>query len=311
MEKSIIGIYKITNIKNKKVYIGQSVNIKKRWTKHKNTYYNPKYQNYNSPLYRAMRAYGIEFFIFEIIEECLKDELNEKEVFYISQYKSNNPDFGYNLSDGGTFVTGHKLNTDRVKSILSELRLNQKSTNEIAMEYGVTSKMISDINRGFAWHQDNESYPARTRKVEIAICKKEASIRKAHYDKAKCEFEKLGKIAVACMIKEIGICEVGQRFCLCEDHVRKLCASIGLPKNKSEIVEWYNLQLGIVPTPKPKKPTRIRAVKQIDIDTGEVINVFKSIAEASIGLGKDYAPHIANVCNGRRKAAYGYRWEFV
>ena len=84
----MIGIYKITNKVNGKVYIGQSVDIKKRWNRHLHTVNNPNYKGYNYPLYRAMRKYGIENFLFEVIEECGKTELDDKEIFYITQYKA-------------------------------------------------------------------------------------------------------------------------------------------------------------------------------------------------------------------------------
>jgi group I intron endonuclease len=66
----VIGIYKITNSINGKVYIGLSTNIEKRWNKHRSVMTNPKERNYKYPLYCAMRKYGIENFTFEVLEEC-------------------------------------------------------------------------------------------------------------------------------------------------------------------------------------------------------------------------------------------------
>jgi hypothetical protein len=45
----------------------------------------------------------------------------------------------------------------------------------------------------------------------------------------------------------------------------------------------------------------------LDIKTGQVIQIFDSIAEACRFLDKQHSGHIADVCKGKRKTAYGYR----
>ena len=91
------GIYKITNILDNKCYIGQSVDIYKRWCDHCKCgcgMDTPK----NNKLYAAMLKDGLENFTFELLEECPKEELNKKEAFYINLYESN--DYGYNITKG-------------------------------------------------------------------------------------------------------------------------------------------------------------------------------------------------------------------
>ena len=95
----MVGIYKITNLINGKVYIGQSVDIKKRWQRHKRLS-QIKNKDYEKYLYRAFRKYGLENFIFEVIEECPREALNEKECYYIQLYKSNDEHYGYNETSG-------------------------------------------------------------------------------------------------------------------------------------------------------------------------------------------------------------------
>ena len=83
----MVGIYKITNKLNKKVYIGQSVNIEIRFKDHKSK--QKRDREPNSHLYRAIEKYGIENFDFEILEECSASDLNERESYYIKLLESN------------------------------------------------------------------------------------------------------------------------------------------------------------------------------------------------------------------------------
>jgi len=75
-DNAIIGIYKVTSPSGK-VYIGQSVNIKRRFNEYLNLF-NCKQQ---TKLYNSLKKYGPENHIFEIVEECSLDQLDEKEVY--------------------------------------------------------------------------------------------------------------------------------------------------------------------------------------------------------------------------------------
>ena len=67
----ICGIYCIQNIKNKKRYIGQSINAKNRMYKHK--WQLKKGIHKNKHLQRSVNKYVLENFTFEILKECKKD----------------------------------------------------------------------------------------------------------------------------------------------------------------------------------------------------------------------------------------------
>ena len=95
------GIYKITNQINNKVYIGQSVNIKKRFNQHKCAARDGE----NSYFYQALRKYGVENFSFEVLEECPKEKLNEREIYWIEYFHSTDRSKGYNISRGGDGFT--------------------------------------------------------------------------------------------------------------------------------------------------------------------------------------------------------------
>ena len=88
----IIGIYKIENLINGKKYIGQSIDIQRRFEEHKR-------DKDNCRIHQAIRKYGINNFSFEIIEECSPSMLDEREKYWIKYYDSFNN--GYNATHGG------------------------------------------------------------------------------------------------------------------------------------------------------------------------------------------------------------------
>ena len=76
----------IKNVKNNKLYIGQSTDIKNRWVRHKSELNNNRH--INNHLQFAWNKYGEDCFIFAVIEECSVSELDEREKFYINKYNS-------------------------------------------------------------------------------------------------------------------------------------------------------------------------------------------------------------------------------
>src|SRR5208283_148386 len=91
-------IYKITNTINGKIYIGQSkFSLDKRWKEHLRDY-NRSYKN--NHFYNAIRKYGIDCWIFEVLEEVNDiSNLNEAEMKWIEYYDTFNN--GYNSTTGG------------------------------------------------------------------------------------------------------------------------------------------------------------------------------------------------------------------
>lgn len=91
------GIYKITNLNNGKVYIGQSTKIKSRCQDHIKGALGIS-SIADQKIHHAMAEEGIWNFSFEKLCECEKSQLNEKEKFYIEFFNANN--YGYNLTKG-------------------------------------------------------------------------------------------------------------------------------------------------------------------------------------------------------------------
>lgn len=81
------GIYKITCVPTQEVYIGKSTDIKSRWQQHVKTAFNCG-TIASSLLHTKMKKHGIENFTFEVIEKVSKDNLSEREKFYIEFYQT-------------------------------------------------------------------------------------------------------------------------------------------------------------------------------------------------------------------------------
>lgn len=133
-------IYKITNLVNNKSYIGQTTNtIEYRWKEHLNCLNKP--ECVNRPLYRAIKKYGVQNFSIEEIEKCEENELNEKEIYWISFY--NTYEAGYNLTIGGEGNT--KIDRNRVIFLWK----NNLSVNEIAQQLNCKRNAIAAILDSF------------------------------------------------------------------------------------------------------------------------------------------------------------------
>jgi len=93
------GIYCIEDLTNNKKYIGKSGNLGARKGYHFSRLKNNKHCN--KYLQEAYNKYGKNNFIFYVVEECFKEVLDEREIYWIAFYDTTNLNMGYNLTDGG------------------------------------------------------------------------------------------------------------------------------------------------------------------------------------------------------------------
>lgn len=171
-----IGIYKITNKINNKVYIGKSVSIEKRWEEHireslvDETIWLANKRGEQTHLHRAMRKWKTKenifnTFSFEIIELCEKEFLNEREKFWIKKFNSFQN--GYNMTEGGdgyNFGKGENAITAKITQEQCDFikqKLKERWTAKQILEYipNISDTTISDINYGKTWFDPNETYP--------------------------------------------------------------------------------------------------------------------------------------------------------
>lgn len=252
------GIYKIENKINGKCYIGQSVNILRRWRTHKTIANNENHKYKDHPLYRAIHYYKIENFDFSILEECLCKELDEKEKYYIQKYNSFIPN-GYNLNMGGqgNFYHGTILTKYQVDEIKDKLLNSNITEIELSNQYGISNDSISAINTGESWHDDNLNYPLRPKnvlkeKIRCKNCGKELDKktitelcldcykiqRNKHIPDREILKQKIRKQSFEEIAREFGF-KTGNT-------IKKWCKKLNLPYLRSEInkisdEDWNNL----------------------------------------------------------------------
>lgn len=163
------GIYKFINKFNGKIYIGESLNMKKRMFGY---FYNYQKRT-DQRIYRAMRKYGLDGFDCYIVEtfpiNTKKQILIEREKFWISFYNSNNKEVGYNLCSHGLNNSGLKRSEDSKKR-MKEVRKFNNGFKKGSKHSENTKKKMSLSHLGKTLSEET--------KKKMSIAKKNNNVRK-------------------------------------------------------------------------------------------------------------------------------------
>ena len=235
----MIGIYKIENLINHKIYIGQSIHIERRWSEH-------CFPSAKSLISRAIKKYGKENFSFQVLEECQIEELAEKEIYYIKQFDCVVPK-GYNVKDymDNTETTYTFYDKDTFFNIVSDIKTSFLSFQEIGEKYNITVRLVYYINRGDVHYIPTETYPLReimdTSKIKkyCIDCGKEIS--KGAIRCIDCSHKKQRRTIrpsreeLKKLIRTKSFVELSRIYGVSDNAIRKWCKSYKLPNKKTDI----------------------------------------------------------------------------
>ncbi len=109
------GVYKIENLLNGKVYVGKTVNFRKRYVSYKSSYFNNTPRQINSYFRNAIDKTKPENFTFSVLEFCGVELMAEKELFWMVELESTNLEKGYNLRmDSSTGMITHDSTREKI-----------------------------------------------------------------------------------------------------------------------------------------------------------------------------------------------------
>jgi group I intron endonuclease len=160
-------IYKITNVSNGKIYIGQAVshilNHKRyrpyghegRFRCHISEAFSTK-KNQSHYLNNAIRKYGVTDFVVELIECCEIDNADQREIHYIKEFNSLYPN-GYNLKNGGNVFTHSDESKKRLSIGVSNYYKDKKyerfkDIKEIDADIEKYIKPLNKYNEQYGWY---------------------------------------------------------------------------------------------------------------------------------------------------------------
>lgn len=306
------GIYKIENNLNHKIYIGQSKNIEARWRKHRSA-------DDNYSIHKAFRKYGIENFSFDVIEETSPDQLDEREVYWISYYHSYEE--GYNETIGGQGTSGLSVNLsfEQIEEITKLLLTNQYSNIELAERFSVSENTICGINTGYYWKRDGIDYPIAKERARTKVKKQKFCIDCGSpidsnavrcvgcSNKARRIVERPSKEELFLFLKNHNgnFSLAGRQYGVSDASVRKWCKGYNLPYRSRDYKEVREAK-------KVEIAERIQyAVQQIHPKTGEVIATYDSLTSAQKETGIHHIYEASDEHNTSRKSAGGYIWKRI
>ena len=224
---------------NGKSYIGQSVDIHRRWRMEVADSKNANNHSYDYPLMKAFRKYGIDNFKFEIIEECKNEELNQREVYWIDCFDT----FfhGYNQTLGGD--TTIRQPKENVIGVISDLMNTDMLHKDIASKWNMSTEMVQGINTGRYWRH-NTNYPLQKKQIIKSYCEKcGKEITKGSKLCFDCnhvlQMSNSNKPDKETLIKDIydlkgNFTRIGKKYGVSDNAVRKWCKKYEIPYKSSD-----------------------------------------------------------------------------
>jgi len=145
--KNLPGIYKVTNLLNGKLYIGQSRKLRERITQHRGL-------NGGGLLSKAIEKYGVDNFLFEVLIYCDISLLDDVEIYYIKPLDCKVPN-GYNIQSGGQRDYSETSRDNKPENVWFNKNLPKEMRNKMSVsqsgENNPQAKQVEDIT-GRIWN---------------------------------------------------------------------------------------------------------------------------------------------------------------
>lgn len=285
-------IYRLTNKVNGMMYIGQTMDLKKRITRHLYASKSIEHANGKYPISLAIAEFGIDSFVCDILwksdesddASLIRKCLNEKERYFIKKYDSVNK--GYNQTWGGEGMLGYHLPQESIEKIRKGnlgkklpkwvREANIKRFSEMRNEPGYREKLSKRVSG-----RNNPMYGVHLKGEDSYMFGRHLSDE----TKRKIALSKIGKKGTP----------------MSEEHKEKLRKLFtGVPKSEEHKEKLRNASLG------QKHPERRKPVLQYD-KNGNFIKEWDCAFDAE----KIYNDrHINDCCRGTRRIAANYQWRF-
>lgn len=286
-------VYKVTNKKNGKIYIGRTVNFLQRITQHCK-----ESEKDSSQLHEDFRKYGIESFTWEVL--CMVNERYEadiKEKEYIRLYGSLEPS-GYNKTLGGT--GGASWDTKPILCFEEDGTLIKK--------YESASKTIDD---GFFIHGVIDCCDGKATRCHGKVFMYESDFLKKGFQKREKDLSVNMHPVVQCDLNGNFIAEY-KSVAEAASETGLVRASIsanitGARKTTGDYIFVYKEDFPITDLSKHSVKKKGIKVANVDPKTGKMVSIYNSIAEAGRELGVNYKA-IQRIVNRDNRTAYGYKW---
>lgn len=280
MEKNMGTIYKIENLVNGKVYIGQTMHcVNKRMRVHRAKL--KRGCHHSGHLQNAFNKYGADRFKVSILENCNIEEIDSREKFWIKYYKDQG--LSYNIEDGGNYIK------------------------EIPME---TRKKMSESHKGLFKGEKNPMYgktPSRETRDKLAIATKKSwqdtKIRAKRLSNLKYGKENSNSRSVICVTDGNvfdNMTQAGKYYNISMKAIQQTVSGRNpycYSSDRTYKLEFCYYKEGRTYT--PKAHINKHCVPVVCITTNEV---FSSVKEPSIKYNIP-TTNISKVCQGKRKHA--------
>jgi len=292
-----IGIYKITNLINNKLYIGSSNNIEKRKIAHFSLLKRNKHHSIY--LQNSYNKYGKNAFKFEIIELCSKEDLFLKEQFYVDFYISYKPLYGYNeaaiikSSKRYNPVYQYDINGNFVKKWESATLVATNFNRDITLVHRACKKEGA-LFENFQWSYENNKNKIINLFNVFCSYNLEGEFVGSYFSFKEAIESVNGIVNSSFKSNLIRACKDKMLFC------------------NLQWRRYDNLQFS-KSINKYKRGNVSKIIYQIDKETNQILNKFNSVTEAALYVGTTVFSISRVLSNSPKlskyKTAKGYKWK--